>query len=201
MAQWTPENSQPAQQVAPAQSSKGRSGNLRFLLDILETLLLSAVLFLGINLISARIRVDGESMLPSLKSGELVVVNRLAYKFSSPGHGEVIVFRFPRDPSQEFIKRVVGLPGDKVTIARGVVSINGQKMNEEYITAPPGYQGEWTVPAGAVFVLGDNRNNSSDSHNWGSVPFEDIIGEAVFVYWPPDQWGLIEHPGIASAGD
>ncbi len=201
MEQWAPENIQPGQQATPERLSKGRSGNLRFLLDILETLVLSAVLFLGINLVSARIRVDGESMLPSLKSGEFVVVNRLAYKFGNPGHGDVIVFRFPRDPSQEFIKRVIGLPGDEVKIARGVVSINGQKMNEEYIAAPPGYQGEWTVPAGAVFVLGDNRNNSSDSHNWGSVPFEDIIGEAVFVYWPPDQWGLIEHPAVASAGD
>ncbi len=85
MEQWTPENIQPGQQAAPERLSKGRSGNLRFLLDILETLVLSAVLFLGINLVSARIRVDGESMLPSLKSGEFVVVNRLAYKFGKSG--------------------------------------------------------------------------------------------------------------------
>jgi signal peptidase I len=138
-------------------------------LDILETLVLSAVLFLGIQPDLSSHPRGWRKHVTFRRSGELVVVNRLAYKFGSPGHGEVIVFRFPRDPSQEFIKRVVGLPGDKVTIARGVVSINGQKMNEEYIAAPPGYQGEWTVPAGAVFVLGDNRNNSSDSHNWGSV--------------------------------
>ena len=184
----------------PAGVKEPRSGTLRFFLDVLETILLSGILFLGINAVSARIRVDGESMLPTLRSGEFVVVNRLAYRLGSPGHGDVIVFRFPRDPHQEYIKRVIGLPGDRVNVARGLVTINGQAMAEAYIAAPPGYQGEWVVPDGAVFVLGDNRNNSSDSHNWGPVPLEDVIGKAVFVYWPPAEWGMLEHPSIANAG-
>jgi signal peptidase I len=182
-------------------SSNERSGRLRFFLDVLETILLSGILFLGINAISARIRVDGESMLPSLRTGEFVVVNRLAYKLGEPGHGDVIVFKFPRDPEQEYIKRVIGLPGDKVSVTHGRVMINDQVMEEAYIAAQPGYQGEWNVPQGTVFVLGDNRNNSSDSHNWGMVPFEDIIGKAVFVYWPPEKWGMIESPSIANAGN
>lgn len=187
-------------QFIPAKKNIIRSGNLRFLMDVLETLLLAGIMFLGIHLVTARIRVDGESMLPSLKPGEFIVVNRLAYKFDDPERGDVIVFHFPRDPKQEFIKRVIGLPGDNVKISRGVVFINGVELAEDYITAPAGYQGEWVVPASEIFVMGDNRNNSSDSRDWGSVPYEDIIGKAVFVYWPPEQWGVVEHPVFASEG-
>jgi len=197
----TPVEQQPGLAPAVSETQNSRSGNLRLILDILETIILSGVLFLAINFVSARIRVDGESMLPSLQSGEFVVVYRLAYMLGSPGHGDVIVFRYPRDPKQEFIKRVIGLPGERVEISRGKVSINGEVMNESYIAAPPVYQGEWKVPESAVFVLGDNRNNSSDSHNWGTVPLEDVVGKAVFVYWPPWEWGLIEHPTIANAGN
>jgi len=77
--------------------------------------------------------------------------------------------------------------------------VNGNSINEPYISAPPRYESEWIVPADSLFVLGDNRNNSSDSHNWGPVPMENVIGKALFVYWPPQQWGLIEHPIAASA--
>lgn len=182
-----------------APEEEHRSGFLRFILDILETLVLSVLLFAGINAVSARIRVDGYSMEPTLQSGEFVIVNKLAYRIGSPTHGDVIVFHYPRDPEQEYIKRVIGLPGDHVKIAKGQVFVNGKALQEPYIASPPAYQNDWNVPANSLFVLGDNRNNSSDSHNWGFVPMDYVIGKAVFVYWPPQQWGWIQHPSIASA--
>ena len=177
-----------------------RSGILRILLDALETLLLSVVLFALINSISARIRVDGFSMEPTLETGEFVIVNKLAYKLGDPQVGDVIVFHYPRDPQQEYIKRVIGLPGSKVQITRGKVFVDGVEINEPYIAAAPVYESEWVVPDDGLFVLGDNRNNSSDSHNWGPVPMENVIGKAIFVYWPPKNWGTIRHtdPVMAS---
>ncbi len=183
----------------PAASEKPGSGFGRILVDIVEVLVLSVLLFLGINAISARIRVDGYSMEPTMQNGEFVLVNKLAYKFSSPKIGDVIVFRYPRDPSQEYIKRVIGLPGDQVKISNGQVYVNGQALYEPYIAAKPAYQAEWTVPQDELFVLGDNRNNSSDSHSWGPLPIENIVGKALVVYWPPTQWGVLATPKTASA--
>ncbi|MEJ2264796.1 MAG: signal peptidase I [Anaerolineales bacterium] len=176
-----------------------RSGFLRFIVDVLETLILSVVLFAGINAVSARIRVDGSSMEPSLHSGEFVIVSKLSYKIGSPRIGDVIVFHFPRDPEQEYIKRVIGLPGDHVEINNGSVYVNGHKLDENYIAADPAYKITEEVPDDALFVLGDNRNNSSDSHNWGPVPLNFVVGKAIFVYWPPTNWGAIEHPTVAVA--
>ncbi|MBN2550729.1 MAG: signal peptidase I [Anaerolineales bacterium] len=187
---------EPIPEPAVPEQSKGSSA-LRFVVDILETVLLSAVLFLAINAVSARIRVDGSSMLPTLENGEFVIVNRLAYKLGSPQHGDVIVFRFPRDPEQEYIKRVIGLPGDRVKIMDGLVYVNDELIDEPYIAASPNYQSEWLVPEEALFVLGDNRNNSSDSHNWGPVPLQYVVGRALLIYWPPQNWGIIKH---AAAG-
>jgi signal peptidase I len=169
----------------------------RFLLDLLETLVLSVLLFVGINAISARIRVDGYSMEPTLHSGEFVIVNKLAYKLGEPQHGDVIVFRYPRDPEQEYIKRVIGLPGDVVQVRNGQLYVNDQLVDEPYIAAAPNYTMTWDVPEDSLFVLGDNRNRSSDSHSWGPVPLDYVIGRAFLVYWPPEEWGLIQH--IASA--
>lgn len=176
-----------------AEPKRGRSSLRRITLDVLETLFISAVLFLAINAISARIRVDGFSMEPSLHSGEFVIVNKLGYKFGSPERGDVIVFHFPRDPEQEYIKRVIGLPGDKVVVAGQQVQVNGVVLDEPYILQPPKYTGTWEVPEGHLFVLGDNRNNSSDSHNWGLVPLDYVVGKALIVYWPVEEWGLVEH--------
>jgi signal peptidase I len=182
-----------------AVSKKGRSRVVRFIIDVAETLILSILLFVGINAISARIRVDGHSMEPTLQSGEFVIVNKLAYKFGTPESGDVIVFHYPRDPNQEYIKRIIGLPGDEVKISNGTVYLNEQPIQEPYIAAPPNYQSEWDVPTNSLFVLGDNRNNSSDSHNWGPVPMEYVIGKALVVYWPPEKWGLIQLPSSAKA--
>jgi signal peptidase I len=193
------DTSQP--EVVPDQSEQkeSRSGFLTFVVDILETLVLSVVLFVSINALSARIRVDGASMEPSLFSGEYVIVSKLSYHLGKPQRGDIIVFHFPRDPKEEYIKRVIGLPGDQVVISDGFVYVNGQRLDEVYLRAKPNYSGNWTVPEGQLFVLGDNRNNSSDSHNWGTVPMDYVVGKAVLVYWPPPAWGLIEHVPLANA--
>jgi signal peptidase I len=138
-------------------------------------------------------------MEPSLFSGEYVIVSKLSYRLGRPQRGDIIVFHFPRDPKEEYIKRVIGLPGDQVVISDGFVYVNGQRLDEVYLRAKPNYSGNWTVPEGQLFVLGDNRNNSSDSHNWGTVPMDYVVGKAVLVYWPPPAWGLIEHVPLANA--
>jgi signal peptidase I len=181
------------------ESNEKRSGFLRFVIDVVETLVLSVILFAAINAVSARIRVDGASMEPTLQSGEFVIVNKLAYVLGEPKIGDVIVFHFPRDPEQEYIKRVIGLPGDQVVIKEGRVYVNGQLLEEEYIAASPVYTDTWDVPPDALFVLGDNRNNSSDSHSWGPVPMEYVVGKAILIYWPPTQWGVISQLSSASA--
>ncbi|MFN2150633.1 MAG: signal peptidase I [Anaerolineales bacterium] len=181
------------------ESSSGGSSFWNFLRDVLETLVLSVVLFVAINAISARIRVDGSSMVPTLNDGEFVMVNRLAYKFGSPKHGDVVVFHYPRDPQQEYIKRIIGLPGDTVEISNGHVYVNGQQLIEPYIAAAPRSQGEWAIPEGEVFVLGDNRNNSQDSRSFGSVSMDNMIGKAIFIYWPPTEWGSVTSPEIEAA--
>jgi len=168
----------------------------RFALDIIETLVLAVVLFLGINAVSARVRVDGFSMIPTLQDGEFVLVSKLNYQFGKVERGDIIVFHFPMDPEQELIKRVIGLPGDTIGVQNGKVSVNGQVLDEPYIAATPAYSGEWQVPDDQLFVLGDNRNESSDSHSWGFLPFEKVVGKAVVIYWPPPLWEIIRHAKI-----
>lgn len=178
-----------------------RSSFKSILIDLLETIILSVLLFLAIDAISARIRVDGLSMRPTLKDGEFVLVNKLAYKFGEPQLGDVIVFHFPRDLEQEYIKRIIGLPGDSIEIKNRTVFVNGRELIEPYIEEEPLYQIQWEVPDDQLFVLGDNRNNSSDSHRWGPVPIEYVVGKALFVYWPPQDWGMINHPDISFGED
>lgn len=170
-----------------------KASSVRVFMDLLETLLLALVLFLGINLITSRIRVDGPSMEPTLYNNEMVLVNRLAYKWAKPRLGEVIVFRFPRNPSQEYIKRVIGGPGDEVYITNKQVFVNGKLLDEPYVAEPMKDYGTWRVPENSLFVMGDNRNESSDSRDWDFVPLENIVGKALVVYWPPSAWGLITH--------
>jgi signal peptidase I len=165
----------------------------RFVLDILETLVLAVVLYFGINAVSARVRVDGFSMRPTLQDGEYILVSKLAYKLGEPQRGDIVVFIFPVNPEEDLIKRVIGLPGDTISVQNGVLSINGVAMDEPYINAPPAYDGTWQVAQGDLFVLGDNRNDSRDSHQWGLLPIENVIGKAVLIYWPPEEWQVIKH--------
>lgn len=185
-----------------------------FLRDFLETVLLAVVLFLAINAISARVRVDGFSMRPTLDDGQYVLVSRLATTFGTYERGDIIVFRPPMVPpeslyrrvigmpgeEEDYIKRLIGVPGDTIRVENGSMFINGMLLDEPYIAAAPVYTGLWEVPLGHVFVLGDNRNNSSDSHQWGLLPVENILGRAVLVYWPFSDWMIIEHHPIALAG-
>ena len=179
------------QPLEPVEKEGGGFG--RFFIDLVETLVLSVALFLGINAVTARVLVEGFSMRPTLDNGQYILVNKMAFNSSLPDYGDIIVFHFPVDPDQDFIKRVVGLPGDEITIRNGEVIVNGFSLEEPYIAAEPRYIGHWTVPVGEVFVLGDNRNNSSDSHTWGPVPMENVVGKAILVYWPPPDWQLIKH--------
>lgn len=189
----------------------------QFFLDLVETLLLAIILYIGINAMSARVRVDGFSMNPTLQDGEYVLVSKLSYKTGQPQHGDIIVFKFPDHgvepqqdllqriicfirPSlnecagpQDLIKRIIGLPGDVIDVSNGVVKVNGQPLTEPYIAAAPMYGGHWEVPAGNLFVLGDNRNDSSDSHSWGMLPEENVIGKSILIYWPPPEWAMINH--------
>lgn len=183
----------------PAVNEKS-GGIRRFLIDVLETVVLSLVLFMAINAVSARIRVESISMQPTLYAGDFVIVNKVAYKIGSPSRGDVIVFHFPPDPTREpYIKRVIGLPGDKVEVRAGKVYVNDTALREPYIKSPPNYEDRWEVPPDQLFVLGDNRNNSSDSHSWGMVPLRNVIGKAEVVYWPPSEWQLLNQETAAAA--
>lgn len=182
------------------ESDKNPQGFRRFFFDVFETIVLSLVLFFAINAVSARIRVESISMQPTLYAGDFIVVNKLAYKLGAPSRGDVIIFHYPPDPNREpYIKRVIGLPGETVHVTDGKVFINDVRVDEPYISAPPSYVGTWTIPQDALFVLGDNRNSSSDSHSWGTVPLENVIGKAEVVYWPPDDWQLLNQATAAAA--
>ena len=189
----TQSDTQPQQQSQPEPVAEQPTDWKRFVLDILETLVLAVVLYFGINAVSARVRVDGFSMRPTLQDGEYILVSKLAYKLGEPQRGDIVVFIFPVNPEEDLIKRVIGLPGDTITVQDGVLSINGVAMSEPYINAPPAYNGTWQVAEGDLFVLGDNRNDSRDSHQWGLLPIENVIGRAVLIYWPPEEWQVIKH--------
>ena len=185
------ETTQPEAQFQPEPKVEQPANWKRFVLDILETLILAVVLYFGINAVSARVRVDGFSMNPTLQDGEYILVNKLAYKTGDPHRGDIVVFVFPVNPEEDLIKRVIGLPGESVSVQDGVVTVNGVPLTEPYIASPPIYNGEWEVPEGQLFVLGDNRNESRDSHQWGLLPMENVVGRAVLIYWPPAEWQVI----------
>lgn len=186
-------------QLEPLAATQEKPNSNHYLLDLLETVGLAVVLFLIINAVSARVRVDGFSMLPTLHDGEFVLVNKLAYRTGSPTRGDIIVLRSTTSPDLDLIKRIIGLPGDRIVIQGGRVVINGETLNEPYINAAPNYSGAWQVPPGNLFVLGDNRNDSSDSHYWGFLPLPNVIGKALLIYWPPPEWAMIDHVKSALA--
>jgi signal peptidase I len=172
----------------------------RFILDMAETLLLAVVLYIIIQSLTARIKVESTSMVPTLSTNDYVVVNKLAYKLGAPKRGDVIVFKYPPDPTQiPYIKRVIGLPGDQIHIAGGRVSINGVLLNEPYLKVSTNGGGDWTVPEDSLFVMGDNRNGSSDSRAWGMVPLGNVIGKAEVIYWPPQHWSQLHFPSAVAA--
>lgn len=191
------QDSQRRRAFAPSQTSEAnvseRQPRELLIREIIETLLLTMFIFWIVNTATGRFRIEGYSMLPSLKEGEYVIIDKLSYYLDDPERGDIIVLQFPNDRSRDFIKRVIGIPGDHIEVGDGQVRINGILLDEPYINAEPAYSGSWDVPADNYFVLGDNRNNSSDSHNWSFLPREDVVGKAWVIYWRPENWGLVPH--------
>lgn len=185
----------PSEETPEDEPSLSRSFGIRsWLQDVLETLLLAAILFLVINTLTGRYQVHGQSMEPSLHNGQYLIASKAVYWLRAPERGDVVVLDPPNERSEvPYIKRVIGLPGDVVEVREQRVWVNGVALNEPYINAPPYYTGNWVVNEEQYFVLGDNRNNSSDSHAWGLLPRDRILGKAIFSYWPPETWGGIPH--------
>lgn len=188
----------PTTEVKPSQRIT-RGVVFGWLIDAAETIVLALVLFVIINALTSRVRVENISMEPTLYPGELILVSKLTYTLGEPRHGDVVIFHAPNNPGEDYIKRIIGVPGDQVDIANGEVRVNGVLLDEPYISAAPGYTGSWTIPEESLFVLGDNRNSSSDSHAWGYVPMDEVIGKALFIYWPFDQIKNLSHPDIVTA--
>lgn len=163
--------------------------------ETIETIIVTLLVYLLIRtFLFENYRVVGYSMSPTLDDGQFLAVNKLAYRLHEPERGDIVVFRDPINPNRKLIKRVIGLPGDVVEIRQGQVLINEQPLEEPYIQVPAHYsQPPLPIPEGHYFVLGDNRNNSSDSSNWGPLPRKNIVGKAWISYWPPSLWGIIPH--------
>lgn len=161
----------------------------RLVREVAETVILTSLLFLLVHMAVQNFDINGHSMEPTLHNNELILVNKWAYLFQSPERGNVIVFVAPPQPSEDYIKRIIGLPGDIISIQGTKVTVDGKTLNESYVS--PLNQGnpypsftDMRIPANAYFVLGDNRAGSSDSRDWGCVPRQNIIGQAILVYWP-----------------
>jgi signal peptidase I len=191
----------------PAPSAKNQAG--RAVREVVETLLLAALIFFLVRLVVLNFRVDGESMLPNLDDGEMLLVNRNAYQyydiggnryypFDPPERGDVIVFDPPTGSDKPYIKRIIGLPGEEVTFGDGHVFIDGQPLAEDYIQdrtrcGARSDNCDVVVPEGYVYVLGDHRSNSSDSRVFGPVPVGNVVGKAWFTYWPAGDVGFVPH--------
>ncbi len=172
----------------------------RLVREIIETLVLTTLMFLLINTAIQNYDVDGPSMEPRLHNQERIMVDKWSYLWHQPARGDIIVFIAPPEPQDYYVKRVIGIPGDRITIHDTTVIVDGVTLKETYVK--PENQGNldmlhpienMLVPAGDYFVLGDNRANSSDSRVWGFVPAKNIVGRATLVYWPlhEDNYGLL----------
>lgn len=169
--------------------------------ELVETVLLTLLIYVLVrHFLFENYRVVGHSMDPTLENDQYLVVNKLGYRLHEPQRGDIVVFYDPRNSDRKLIKRVIGLPGEVLEIKQGQVFINEQQLDEPYIPNPGRYSVPPTpIPADHYFVLGDNRNNSSDSHNWGTLPSSKLVGKAWLSYWPPHMWGVVSHEihGIA----
>ncbi len=178
---------------------------MKILREVGIIVLIAVAVFVLLRLTVQSYTVVMSSMEPNFQEGECIMVNKVCYRSSNPQRGEVIIFDPPFNSQYPFIKRVIGLPGETVEIKDGKVSINGTPLEEEYITAQPNYtMSAQEIPETEYFVLGDNRNNSNDSHNSWSVPRDNIIGRAWFTYWPPSTLGVVKHysyPELYGAGE
>jgi signal peptidase I len=187
----------------PADSSPNPAGSTtpprrsRWWREVVETAMLIAIVFLLVNTATSRFKIDGSSMEPNLHHGEYVIVDKVTYLFGAPQRGDVIVFQ--RDDEQrDYIKRVIGLPGDHIEVSQGQVYINGRPLDESYINRPTnGQVRARLLGAGEYFVMGDNRSNSKDSRDFGPIQLNTVLGRAWIIYWPPAEWAII--PNFTSA--
>ena len=213
---------QPAQEPTPdaAAPATGTGSSARSMLrEVLETFLFTLLIFFLVRGVVQNFRVEGSSMETNLHTGQYIIVNRaeylhvdlnairrllpgnedlppkLAYLFHLPRRGDIVVFEYPRDTSRDFIKRVIGLPGETVEVRQNQGLINGVALSEPYLSqaarSQMGNMAPMVVPLDAVFVMGDNRGNSSDSRSWGALPLDKIVGRAWVIYWPQQYWGVI----------
>lgn len=166
-----------------------------FVKEVIETIFLIAAIYALVNLATARFIVEGASMQPNFETGQFLIVSRLNYLFGQPEYGDIVVFHYPNNPDKDYIKRIIGLPGDTVEIRDTRVLVNGEELNEPYINEPcrplQCKDETWVLADDEYFVMGDNRNHSSDSRSFGPVQAEFIVGEALVRYWPPSDWGLV----------
>jgi signal peptidase I len=169
---------------------------LSWLRDLVFSVLIAVVL---IVFIYQPVKVEGTSMMPTLTDQERIFINKFTYRFGlgSVERGDTVVFWYPQDTTKSYIKRVIGIPGDRIRIDDGHVYVNGKELVENYVPPENRDDSSWrdgreiTVPPHKYFVLGDHRNQSSDSRMWGWVPRANIYGKAVFVYWPLDKIGRV----------
>ena len=169
---------------------------ISWLRDLVFSVLIAVVL---IVFIYQPVKVEGTSMMPTLTDQERIFINKFTYRFGlgSIERGDTVVFWYPQDTSKSYIKRVIGVPGDRVRVEGGQVYVNGAALVEDYVPPENRDSSSWrdgeeqVVPEGRYFVLGDHRNQSSDSRMWGYVPRENIYGKAVFIYWPLREMGRV----------
>lgn len=187
----------PGEPVQPVETvASTLSGAFSWMRDLAFSVLLAVVL---IVFIYQPVKVEGTSMMPALTDQERIFINKFTYKFGFGNieRGDTVVFWYPQDPTKSYIKRVIGLPGDRVRIHEGQVFVNGAELREDYVPEENRDRVTWhegreeRVPEGKYFVLGDHRNQSSDSRGWGWVPRDSIYGKAVFVYWPLEKMGRV----------
>ncbi|MCC7237433.1 MAG: signal peptidase I [Bryobacterales bacterium] len=183
-----------ASRPAPREPSRGLVSTT--IAGVRDLMLSVVIAILVILFLYQPVKVEGTSMMPSLEDQERIFINKFVYRFGmgSVERGDMVVFWYPGDPSKSYIKRVIGLPGDRVEIREGEVFLNGEALHEDYV--PDYYRDrqsspELVVPPEHYYVLGDHRSSSNDSRSWGPVHRRHIYGKAVFVYWPLDKLGLI----------
>jgi signal peptidase I len=163
-----------------------------FVRELLITLALAVAIFLILQTTIQSSIVDGKSMEPGLENGQRLIVIKAVYHFKAPERGDIIIIHPPVAPQSQWVKRVIGLPGDTIEVKNGIVYVNGKVLNEPYIKAPPEYTlAPYKVPPDNYFVMGDNRNNSTDSHYRWTVPRGNIVGEVWLRIWPFSDWGIV----------
>ena len=191
----TPPTLGPSPEEFPAAETQAASpGWGPILRELAETVVLTLVIFFLIRTVVQNFRVEGMSMEPSFHDGQFLLINKLSYRLGEAERGDVVVFRYPRDPSRDFIKQVIGLPGETIEIRDGQVYINNQLTPTLASINQANYNsGPTTIGPDELYVLGDNRPNSSNSHAWGTLPLDLVIGKVILSYWPPKTWGLVKH--------